>query len=153
MKEAGGCGVCHHLHKPGDQGTPCSECHSRRYETTRIFDHDAHQAALRSEGGCPECHGKGAEKVLYPAKPCEKCHKKDMVASVQVVRSFRSLLAPGYRRAMHGMCIPCHRDKAKDAKLNKPDLFRCGACHNEGTESERAYRSLFPGPGEKAGRS
>ncbi|MGC8763771.1 MAG: NrfD/PsrC family molybdoenzyme membrane anchor subunit [Acidobacteriota bacterium] len=153
VKESGGCGVCHHLHKPGDQGTPCSECHSRRYEATRIFDHDRHVASLKGAAGCARCHGEGAEKSLNPRKPCEECHKKDMVASTEVVKSFRSLEAPGYRKALHGMCIPCHREKAKDPTLDKPDLFRCGACHNEGTESERAYRALFPEAGEKAGRS
>ena len=61
-----------------------------------------------------------------------------------VVKTFDSRWAPSYKDAMHKMCIPCHEEKAKDAKLKLPNLGRCGACHDGGTQSQRAYTAEFP---------
>ena len=124
------CGTCHHLHRPGDVGTPCSECHRDLYLPTRIFDHVRHVRLLGGNAACAKCHPSGQPKVGYSAKKCSECHKKDMMADNKVVTKFETLSAPGLRKAAHGICIDCHRREAKNPKWKKPDLFRCATCHH-----------------------
>jgi Ni/Fe-hydrogenase subunit HybB-like protein len=133
------CGLCHHLHKAGDVGTPCSECHRALYSPTPIFDHASHVAKLQGNASCAKCHGEGSPVPVTPAKTCEECHRKDMMAQNPVAKAFKASRAPSYRDAMHGMCIPCHVKKAPEAETKRPDLGRCGACHDSGTQSEKAY--------------
>jgi Ni/Fe-hydrogenase subunit HybB-like protein len=147
--DAGGtksCPLCHHLHQKGDRGTPCVVCHQSMFLPTSAFDHDAHVADLHGSASCGQCHGKGEPIRVAPTKKCSECHDKDMMAKNQIVKAFDSTFAPSYQDAMHKMCIPCHEEKAKDAKLKLPNLGRCGACHNSGTKSEKTYRAEFPEP-------
>jgi len=122
------CGICHHLHKPGDVGTPCSECHRDMYLPTRIFHHERHVAFLGGNEACGRCHPKGEPKAAT-AKKCSECHQKDMMAKNEVVTKFERPTAPGLRVAAHGICIHCHKQQAKDPRWKKPDLFRCATCH------------------------
>ncbi len=145
--EAGGpksCALCHHLHQKGDVGTPCVVCHESMFLPTAIFNHDAHVSELAGNASCVQCHGKGEPIKVASVKKCSQCHDKDMMAANPVVKTFDSRWAPSYKDAMHKMCIPCHVEKAKDAKLKLPNLGRCGACHNSGTQAEKAYRAEFP---------
>ena len=145
--EAGGaksCATCHHLHQRGDVGTPCVVCHGNIFLPTSVFDHEAHVAALHGNASCAQCHGKGEPIRVTPVKKCSECHDKDLMAANPVVKTFDSRWAPSYKDAMHKMCIPCHEEKAKDAKLKLPNLGRCGACHDSGTQAQRAYTAEFP---------
>jgi Ni/Fe-hydrogenase subunit HybB-like protein len=137
------CRNCHHLNQPGDAGTPCILCHKSMYTKTDVFDHEAHIRALKGKKSCVQCHG-SEEAAPATVKTCKDCHEKDMMADNPVVKNFDSPMAASYETAMHKMCIPCHAKKAKDPKVNRPDLGRCGACHNEGTKSEKAYKEAFP---------
>jgi len=123
------CGACHHLHKPGDVGTPCSECHSDLYLPTRLFDHVRHVRVFDGNTSCVKCHPRDQPKVFAAAAKCSSCHEKDMMAKNDVVTKFESLTAPGLRVAAHGICIECHRREATNSEWNKPDLFRCATCH------------------------
>jgi Ni/Fe-hydrogenase subunit HybB-like protein len=146
------CGLCHHLHKAGDVGTPCSECHRSAFVPTDIFDHAAHVARLEGNASCVKCHGEGPGVALPATKTCQGCHDKDMMAANKVVTKFDKRMAVGYKDAMHGMCIPCHTEKAKDPEVKRPDLGRCGACHNEGTATEKVYLAAHgPAAGSEAG--
>lgn len=126
-KEA--CGVCHHLHRPGDVGTPCSECHSDLYLPTRIFDHVKHVRLLGNNNSCDRCHPEAQAKTASTAKQCSSCHEKDMMAKNKVVTAFKSVEAPGFRKAAHALCVECHRREATNPEWKKPDLFRCATCH------------------------
>ncbi len=139
-RKEGSCGLCHHLHKAGDVGTPCSECHRAVYTASNTFDHDAHVAALQGNLSCAKCHGEEKSFQLKATKTCQDCHQKDMMAANPIVKKFDNPWAGSYKDAMHKMCIPCHVKKAADPAVNRPDLGRCGACHNEGTKSEQIYR-------------
>jgi len=124
------CGGCHHLHKVGDEGTPCSECHRDMYLPSRIFGHQFHVGVLHGRESCEECHAAGIPKAAATARVCSECHKKDMMAVVEgPLREFKSLEAPPMRKAMHQMCIECHRKEAVNPVVDKPDLFRCATCH------------------------
>jgi len=154
--EAGGtksCALCHHLHQKGDVGTPCVICHKNMFLASDIFNHDAHIAALHGNASCAKCHGEGQPLQVTPSKKCSECHTKDLMALNPVVTTFDKKWAPSYKDAMHKMCIPCHVTKAADRKVNLPNLGRCGACHDGGTASEKAYKTEVPVPQEEEGRT
>jgi hypothetical protein len=123
------CGVCHHLNIPGDEGTPCSVCHSDMYLARSIFDHDLHVGSLGGNGSCHDCHGTDVPKVAATAKVCSECHRKDMMAANEIVREFDQGWAPGLRAALHVLCIDCHEREAQNPEWDRPDLARCAACH------------------------
>jgi hypothetical protein len=139
---ADSCKLCHHLHLPGDVGTPCSECHRSSFGPTEIFDHSSHVSELDGNRSCARCHEAEGPDKLLATKSCGSCHAEEypMMAANPVVQRFKSGRAAGYKDALHGMCIPCHREKAEG---NRPDLVRCGTCHDEGTQSEAQYRSAL----------
>ena len=145
------CRVCHHLHKAGDIGTPCSECHRSMYAATKIFDHTAHAAAVDANPSCVTCHGGETPVKLEGIKACQDCHRKDMMAANPVAKKFISQWAGSYKDAMHKMCIPCH-ERSIEPILGPPDLGRCGTCHNEGTKPEQAYQTTIRSPDPKERR-
>ncbi len=147
------CAQCHHLHKAGDTGTPCSECHREMYTKTDVFSHDGHIARLGGNASCIKCHGEAKPVVLGKVKSCKGCHDKDMMTKNEIVKTFDSPWACSYKDAMHKMCIPCHVKKAKDPTVKKPNLGRCGACHNSGTESEKLYHAEYKLQNQETGRS
>jgi Class III cytochrome C family. len=77
----------------------------------------------------PALHPAGAPPTAANARPCSKCHDKDMMADNDVVKEFKRLAAPGYRKAMHTLCVACHRREAANPRWKKPDLYRCATCH------------------------
>jgi Ni/Fe-hydrogenase subunit HybB-like protein len=123
------CGTCHHLNMPGDEGTPCSQCHRDMYLPTVIFDHGFHVGALGQNASCEQCHAAGEPKGAATAKVCAECHRKDMMDARASVKEFEHLEAPAMRQAMHRVCIDCHRKEVDNPKVDKPDLFRCANCH------------------------
>ncbi len=124
------CYLCHHLNKPADTATPCSECHQDMYLKTQIFDHRQHIALSRKgNDSCAECHASEQAHAASSAKKCSQCHKKDMMTANDLVPRFEKALAPGMRLAMHKLCIECHEREAARPELDRPDLFRCATCH------------------------
>jgi hypothetical protein len=123
-EEAGtaGCTVCHHLSKPGDQVTPCWECHRDMTSSTSIFDHSLHQAALGGNAACVQCHA--GEHLAATAKACQECHATLRPGPGETAFNDQAI---GYVAAMHGACIPCHEREA--VAQAKPELARCPVCH------------------------
>jgi hypothetical protein len=116
------CKTCHHLNRPDDESTSCSECHTDFYQSLSIFDHTQHQQTLGGNISCVECHT--TEHVRQSAQICQDCHE-DMIA--QAGSSTFNLLASSYKDAMHGRCLNCHEQKA--VELDKPELALCNTCH------------------------
>lgn len=136
-EEGDDCRVCHHLSKPNDEVTPCSECHQDMHLPTSIFDHMLHQDALGGNAGCVECHV--GEHMPNTAKACQDCHE---TMAPQFGETIFNHIAPGYKDAMHGVCITCHEEEAKQQA--RPELARCPACHqlekNHSTHQKEARR-------------
>jgi Ni/Fe-hydrogenase subunit HybB-like protein len=118
----GGCTVCHHLSKPGDEVTPCWECHQDMTSPTSIFDHNLHQAALGGNAACAQCHV--GEHMPATAKACQECHATLRPGPGETTFNYQAI---GYVAAMHGACIPCHEREA--VAQAKPELARCPTCH------------------------
>jgi Ni/Fe-hydrogenase subunit HybB-like protein len=121
---AGNCTECHHLNKPGDQATPCWECHQDMFSPTSIFDHAWHQVVLGGNAACADCHA--GEHVPDTAKACQECHEAMKPAGGETTFNY---MAPAYTDAMHGTCIPCHHQEAKARAM--PELAHCPACHQQ----------------------
>jgi Ni/Fe-hydrogenase subunit HybB-like protein len=131
------CVRCHHMSLPGDETTPCSRCHRHMVDSTLIFDHARHVAAVvkkeKLTGIFPEnrtcaiCHGKGNVKTAGTAKHCLECHKDNTEWDVEYDESDDLARAASYVAAMHKNCIECHEKEAEQA--GRPELPECSTCH------------------------
>jgi hypothetical protein len=76
---------------------------------------------------------------------CEGCHGVSF-ASVESGEPDSRLIdgiAPGYRLAMHSLCVSCHCEHEQRTAVGEPSMTRCGFCHR-GVE-----RELEAGPGHE----
>jgi Ni/Fe-hydrogenase subunit HybB-like protein len=117
------CVKCHHLLKPLDEATSCAECHRDMFLKTSIFNHEAHQRRQGGNKGCEKCHPRNEPKSSKTTKPCTECHTTMMAkgsrVTVQTKGADRLKYAVGYADAMHGLCVPCHTEKAKEYEKNR----------------------------------
>jgi hypothetical protein len=117
------CTRCHaagETAKTRSAATACVECH--RAEIVEGFAEQRRRCSndnASGDIGCAGCHG-------------------ETLASVDG-NGFdqRSIdgIAPGYRIAMHQLCVECHCVHEADAAVAEPAMTRCGFCHR-GVESE-----------------
>jgi Ni/Fe-hydrogenase subunit HybB-like protein len=128
-----GCANCHHMRKPLDRQTSCSECHRDMYKTTDLFDHELHAREMGGNAGCAECHpSPGEPKTRASATACVECHPTLWEESELIAKpEGQADVAPSYLDAMHGLCLRCHEDWDRKAGTTVPQLGRCDACHTE----------------------
>jgi Ni/Fe-hydrogenase subunit HybB-like protein len=125
------CANCHHRNRRDDRGTSCVACHRDLYAATDTFDHQRHTAATGGNEGCRRCHvDGGSAKTRAESTPCDTCHRRDMRPEAQLART--AALPPGvaigYRDAMHGLCVECHR--REDVRRGETATrSRCAFCH------------------------
>jgi Ni/Fe-hydrogenase subunit HybB-like protein len=152
----GSCGVCHHRNVPLDRATSCAVCHRDVYAATDTFDHERHVHALGSNRSCDRCHRRPEEpKTRAAAKPCDDCHARDVSRTARFKVKARDGLQPGvargYRAAMHGLCISCHRENEQKSAITQFTLSRCPNCHRDtssrGEELRLREGWLDGGPG------
>ncbi len=140
------CGQCHHQNIPFDQNTSCSQCHRDMYEPTDTFDHAFHMGKLGGNQGCTQCHADEPErKTRSTAKACQICHTQMIVQGSRIPVSEQGLtgFASGYMDAMHGLCIACHEEEARER--NKPHHARCDTCHRPEIEPVDTAELLVSG--------
>jgi Ni/Fe-hydrogenase subunit HybB-like protein len=158
QKRLGGeasCGVCHHRNVPLDRGTSCVRCHQDMYRLTDTFDHAGHVTAHRIEKDpCVVCHAdRAAAKDRAGSKSCDSCHKPvdPGLTKVKVEEGAYPIgVAPGYKQALHALCIDCHREHEAAQGFEEPVLSRCTACHRHQFEDEIRMRTKagWPSPAE-----
>jgi Ni/Fe-hydrogenase subunit HybB-like protein len=166
------CSRCHHRNLPLDRGTPCAMCHADMYRCTDTFDHQDHVNALGDNASCVRCHKQpDVPKTRAHAAACHECHAAEttdapfiadrstrvgegrcsgchdalataVVATRSGVDSGRGI-APGYRLAMHGLCIECHWRYQAEAGAEVPHMTRCSCCHQSMTDdTDRSWQAL-----------
>lgn len=148
------CAQCHHRNVPLDRATSCSHCHRDMYRPTDTFDHARHVAANGGSRSCAVCHpDRAAPRSRSGSKACASCHQTSS-SRVRVTRDGEPGLAPGYARAMHGLCLGCHREQEKKLAAADRYLSVCGTCHRDGFtfDAEMRVRPPFviaaaPAPG------
>ncbi len=117
------CGRCHpatEAVKNRASATPCVECH--RAEISQAFAEGRHQCSTDAAVGdiaCSGCHG-----VSAASDPEERADRSEIAG-----------IAPGYRLAMHQLCVECHCAHESKKAIEEPVMTRCGFCHR-GVESE-----------------
>jgi len=143
------CAQCHHMSKPMDKNTACSECHRDMNKHTDLFNHEEHIQANGGNDSCNECHDPLAgEHSAENAAACQTCHA-DMIAKGAFEGSPMAAkakeveqMAPGYKTVMHRLCIGCHKDAQKASPDKFPaDFARCDGCHRV---SDETLKSLEP---------
>jgi hypothetical protein len=128
------CVKCHHANLPLEGGTPCSTCHQDMYRATDTYSHAHHVAALGGNRSCARCHPDATTaKTREASTSCASCHQAEIVPEERTLVRFDNELppglAPGYRAAMHGLCIRCHVSHETREAAQEPYLGRCTACH------------------------
>jgi hypothetical protein len=149
------CGACHHMNKPLAQATSCHQCHADMYLARDIFSHRGHVKHLGDKEACIKCHTDPAlPKVERNTTPCASCHpemraKESLIATPITAGRTPGHKAPGYRAAMHKLCIDCHKKNEDQIK----GLAGCTTCHRDlpNLTSMSRVESGRP-PGEEAGR-
>ncbi len=119
------CKNCHHIHKPGDRNSNCYACHRSMAGKTSIFDHTYHQEQLGDNDSCKQCHDPAQARTPQSATACAQCHTENMDIPADEQGSF-NFMAPPYPNAMHGFCLKCHRQRAREGNRG---LDGCGTCH------------------------
>ncbi len=126
------CILCHHMNKPLSEYTSCAECHSDMFLPVSIFDHDLHRIKLGENDGCVKCHyDPDLPKTTENVTTCSECHDELRGKGSVITISAETVenVAPGYKDAMHGLCVNCHEKKA--VELNRPGMQECAACHKD----------------------
>ncbi|RLB60102.1 MAG: hypothetical protein DRI90_14485 [Deltaproteobacteria bacterium] len=133
LKEQGGtCASCHHANEPLAQATSCYRCHTDMYLSEDIFSHQAHVEHLGFNAGCVECHADPAlAKVEANTTPCATCHpgmhEGDSLVKPANPGQRMGHKAPGYKTAMHELCISCHEKNEGQIE----GLAQCTTCHRD----------------------
>ena len=122
------CVKCHHLGLPNNDVPSCSSCHRDMLTPTSIFDRDKHEKAFAT------AKLKGELKMppkVEDAAGCISCHAQDMKGLSNYTEQNFSFMAVGYRQAMHGQCLTCHRKlgKEKNCMTEADCTGNCQFCH------------------------
>lgn len=154
------CRTCHHLDRPLDQATACSECHQDFYLPSTIFNHSAHVQELGGNQACAECHPSESfsfhlivvsyvrgdhdclechtgDHLSKNAVSCDKCHEQMTASDPQAAFSHQAI---PYQEALHTTCINCHQRQAFE--LGRPELGECATCHAISSPEEKTEAAL-----------
>lgn len=142
------CGRCHHRAIGRDLGARCADCHQDMYRTTDTFRHQVHISNLGGNASCARCHRptvNGTETTRV--RSCSDCHVDDTRALFTAEPGFGVTegAAPGYRRAMHRLCIDCHRRHEAETGVDEASLSRCATCHPSRPKSAAKLRAGLEG--------
>jgi Ni/Fe-hydrogenase subunit HybB-like protein len=144
------CSLCHHRNVPLDRATSCARCHRDMYRGTDTFDHSRHEAANGGHRSCVVCHAdRSAPRTRTGSKACASCHPPTPQSDTRVRAATDGVpgVAPGYEKAMHGLCLGCHREKESALAAADRHLGRCTTCHRPGLMLGVGGQALSaPGP-------
>jgi hypothetical protein len=141
------CASCHHRNVPLDRATSCSHCHRDMYRWTDTFDHARHVSAHDDSLSCTVCHqDRSAARTRAESRACASCHHATpaRLTRVRVTRKAEPGRAPGYEKAMHGLCLSCHREEEKEVAVTDRHLSRCTTCHRNEFASDSEMRRRAP---------
>jgi len=125
------CARCHgrpDAPKTRRHATACRECHAA--DIIDCFTEERHPCVAHTYEGDHECGG---------------CHHSmtEGISGAPSDHRSRCGIAPGYRLAMHRLCIECHCVHQADIGVEDPHMTRCGCCHLN-AESDLDIRPQTP---------
>jgi len=111
------CARCHRDPAAGKgraEATACLECHAA--DVIDCFTEERHPCVARTHSGDMACIG---------------CHEVGSpgLGSLAADHRLRCGVAPGYRLAMHQLCIECHCVHQTETGADEPLMTRCSCCH------------------------
>lgn len=126
------CVSCHHMNRPLDSATSCSECHKDQYQAVDLFNHRTHESSTGGNHGCTKCHaGADVPRIRANTPQCVSCHPnmRPVNTRVQVDDPSMRDRPPGYMQAMHSLCITCHKERIEALPVERQGIDQCAGCH------------------------
>lgn len=117
------CDRCHPVSetvKTRSSATRCVECH--RAEIVETFAEERRQCSTYEALGDIDCAG--CHEIVAASDEGEEADRRAVAG-----------IAPGYRVAMHQLCVECHCVHETKTAVEEPVMTRCGFCHR-GVEAE-----------------
>jgi Ni/Fe-hydrogenase subunit HybB-like protein len=132
------CIKCHHLSYPADNNTSCRRCHLDMEIATPMFQFALHEERFETEFETEEDRREFLAADLSDRREaygaCVKCHGENMVGLVSYEKKGFDHRAPGYKDAMHGSCLECHRLREQEKKedpASPTSRGNCLFCHRD----------------------
>jgi len=149
------CVKCHHLNYPADNNTSCRRCHLDMLVPTPLFDPVAHAPRLetefRSEEDRATFENADLSDGLQAYAACATCHEKNMIGLAAYAKKGFSTVAPGYKDAMHGSCLECHRlrerEKGEDSAI-ATSRGNCLFCHRDWADEGMLFPVIATADGD-----
>jgi len=148
------CVKCHHLNFPTDNNTSCRRCHRDMFIPTPMFDVANHATRFEKEEDREAFRAADLTDRMEAYGACVKCHEKNMIGLVAYEKKGFSPVAPGYKDAMHGSCLECHRLREQEAKedpASPTSRGNCLFCHRDWADEGMFPEVAAAGGGGGAG--
>jgi Ni/Fe-hydrogenase subunit HybB-like protein len=128
------CVKCHHLNYPSDNNTSCRRCHLDMELPTMMFAAESHRGRFETEEDRAGFRAAdlGDRREAYEA--CVKCHRENMAGLTAYEKKGFDPHAPGYKDAMHGSCLECHRLREQERNedpASPTSRGNCLFCHRD----------------------
>jgi Ni/Fe-hydrogenase subunit HybB-like protein len=122
------CIECHHLSLPGDKATSCRHCHADMESDTPFFDLAKHESRFETENVRKAVLGADLRDGQRAYRVCATCHEENMAGlHAYEHKGFRPV-ASGFKHAMHGSCLTCHRQREEVLGLDPSHPMSSGNC-------------------------
>jgi hypothetical protein len=131
------CMKCHHLDLPKERAehTACRACHRDMENPTPIHDPDRHRGRFETEEARAAFEEVDLEDRRATFEACMECHKDTMPGLAAYAARGFDMRAPGFKHAMHGNCLTCHRlrerVKADQDPRSPSSTGNCLFCHRQ----------------------
>jgi Ni/Fe-hydrogenase subunit HybB-like protein len=126
LVEEATCEKCHHLSLPvkkEDIGkereyTNCRVCHKDMEVATLVFNLEEHSKYVKFD----------LSDRKQDVRSCIGCHRENMPGLEKYELTGFNFYAPGFKQAMHGLCLTCHRLEEADP-ADALSRGNCLGCH------------------------
>jgi Ni/Fe-hydrogenase subunit HybB-like protein len=118
------CVKCHHLTLPKDNNTVCRACHSDMALPMPMFRAERHEERFEDDKQRARFAALDLDRRKQNFEACMICHEETMIGLAAYELKGFDQMAPGFKDAMHGNCMTCHRLEEKDPT----DPFSTGNC-------------------------
>ena len=122
------CAKCHHLSLPKDRNTSCRRCHADMHLETPVFDLTSHVGRFETLADREKFDAADLDDRAETFAACMECHKDNMIGLASYEKEGFDFRAPGYKHAMHGSCLECHRLREREAGEDASDPLSRGNC-------------------------
>ena len=122
------CVKCHHLNAPKDHNSSCRVCHRDMELPTDIFRWENHDNRFPFESDEQKFMALDRDNPKEAFTACNSCHESDMLGLQDYKAKGFNTHAPGFKDALHGLCLTCHR-QIDENPANPDGQGNCRYCH------------------------